>query len=232
MIAGAIDSTLGFYFHDYGVISSIFWLVTLIPFLAVAVRRLHYTNRRGWWLFISVIPLIGLIWLVVLMCLRGTSGENRFGQEPLKLLGGKTLAIIAVCGVVGTIIIFGLFIYFGFVQRGGIYDNLRVQLGISTITSLVSEIELYKVQNGEYPETLEAFHKSLPDKSMIFVFDPTHVAMDGEQRYFHYELVDESHYYLLGVGADEKPYTNDDVLPNIELKKNSGIGLLIHEGSK
>ena len=56
--------------------------------------------------------------------------------------------------------------------------------------------------------------------------------MDGERRHYHYELIDDSHYYLLGVGADEKPFTNDDVLPNIELKKNSGIGLLIHEGSK
>ena len=56
--------------------------------------------------------------------------------------------------------------------------------------------------------------------------------MDGQQRYFYYELVDDSHYYLLGVGADEKPYTNDDVLPKINIKKNSKIGLLIHDGSK
>ena len=148
----------------------------------------------------------------------------------IKLMGGKTAAFIGVCGVVGFILLFGVFIYFGFFQRGGVYDNLRVKLGISTITSLVSEIELYKIQNGKYPETLEAFHKSLPENSIVFVFDPTHVAMDGERRHYHYELIDDSHYYLLGVGADEKPFTNDDVLPNIELKKNGGIGLLIHEG--
>lgn len=232
IIAGAIDFASNFFFYGYGVIGSIFWLVTLIPFLAVSIRRLHDTNRRGWWLFISIIPLIGLIWLIVLMCLRSTSGENQFGQEPLNLLGGKMAAIIGVCGVVGFILLFGLFIYFGLFQRGGVYDNLRVKLGISTITSLVSEIELYKIQNGKYPETLEAFHKSLPENSIVFVFDPTHVAMDGQQRYFYYELVDDSHYYLLGVGADEKPYTNDDVLPNIDIKKNSKIGLLIHDGSK
>lgn len=46
------------------------------------------------------------------------------------------------------------------------------------------------------------------------------------------ELEDDSHYYLLAVGPDEKPYTSDDLVPNIEIKKNSGIGLLIHEGSK
>ena len=232
IIAGAIDFASNFFFYGYGVIGSIFWLLTLIPFLAVSIRRLHDTNRRGWWLFISIIPLIGLIWLIVLMCLRRTSGENQFGQEPLNLLGGKMAAIIGVCGVVGFILLFGLFIYFGLFQRGGVYDNLRVKLGISTITSLVSEIELYKIQNGKYPETLETFHKALPENSIVFVFDPTHVAMDGQQRYFYYELVDDSHYYLLGVGADEKPYTNDDVLPNIDIKKNSKIGLLFHDGSK
>ena len=75
-------------------------------------------------------------------------------------------------------------------------------------------------------------HKSLPEKSIVFVFDPTHVAINGQQRYFYYEVIDDSHYYLLGVGADKKPYTNDDILPNIDIKKNSKIGLLIHEGSK
>lgn len=232
LITAFIDLASGFFIYGYSAISSIFWLVTLIPSLAVVVRRLHDTNRRGWWLFLLLVPLVGLIWFIVLMCLRSTSGENRFGQEPLKLLVGKTLVRIGVYGVVGVISLCILFIHFGFLRRGGVYDNLRTQLGVNVITSLVSEIELYNTQNGKYPETLEAFHKSLPDTgNTVFVFDPTRVAM-GKQRYFHYELVDKSHYYLLGVGADEKPYTSDDVLPDIELKKNSKIGLLIHEGSK
>ncbi len=66
-----------------GALTGIFVLATMIPGLAVTVRRLHDTNRSGWWLLIGLIPLVGAIWLIVLMCLKGTSGENRFGPDPL-----------------------------------------------------------------------------------------------------------------------------------------------------
>lgn len=149
-----------------------------------------------------------------------------------KKLGGKKLAIIGACGISFSVILFCSLFYFGFVQKGGVYDDLRAQLSKSTITSLVQAIEFYKTQNGHYPESLDVLSKSLPENSMVFVFDPTHVQMGGEPRYYHYELKDESHYYLLGVGPDEKPYTSDDVLPDIEAKIDSGIGLLIHTDSK
>ena len=149
-----------------------------------------------------------------------------------KKLGGKKLAIIGACGISFSVILFCSLFYFGFVQKGGVYDDLRAQLSKSTITSLVQAIEFYKTQNGHYPESLDVLSKSLPENSMVFVFDPTHVQVGGEPRYYHYELKDESHYYLLGVGPDEKPYTSDDVLPDIEAKIDNGIGLLIHTDSK
>ena len=67
----------------FGVFSGIFWLLTIIPYLAVSVRRLHDTNRVGWWVLITLIPLVGAIWLIVLFCLKGSEGENRFGGDPL-----------------------------------------------------------------------------------------------------------------------------------------------------
>jgi len=66
-----------------GLFSSIFLLLTFIPYLAVSVRRIHDTNRTGWWVLILIIPLIGAIWLIVLYCLRGNQGENKFGEDPL-----------------------------------------------------------------------------------------------------------------------------------------------------
>ena len=62
--------------------SSILWLVITIPFLSVTCRRLHDTNRRAWFLLLYFIPLIGLIWLLVLCCLEGMEGENRYGPDP------------------------------------------------------------------------------------------------------------------------------------------------------
>ncbi len=149
-----------------------------------------------------------------------------------KKVGGKKLAVIGTCGIGFSVILYGALFYFGFVQRGGVYDDLRVQLSKNTITSLVQAIEFYKTQNGQYPESLEVLRKSLPENSMVFVHDPTQVQMGGEPRYYYYELEDQEHYYLLGVGPDEQPYTSDDVLPNIEINLNGGVGLLIHQGSK
>ncbi|WP_194207018.1 DUF805 domain-containing protein [Superficieibacter sp. 1612_C1] len=60
----------------------IYVLATLLPALAVSVRRLHDTDRSGFWLFISLIPLIGAIVLIVFYCKEGTSGTNRFGNDP------------------------------------------------------------------------------------------------------------------------------------------------------
>lgn len=64
-------------------ITGIFMLATFLPNLAVSVRRLHDTNRSGWWLLIGLIPLIGLIVLLVFFVSKGTEGENSHGADPL-----------------------------------------------------------------------------------------------------------------------------------------------------
>ena len=71
----AFDSTMG-------VFSWIVFLGLLIPSTAVSVRRLHDKNLRGWWLLIYFTG-IGAIVLLVMYCMRGTDGENRFGADPL-----------------------------------------------------------------------------------------------------------------------------------------------------
>ena len=57
-------------------------LGTFIPSLAVAVRRLHDTNRSGWFYLIGLIPLIGGILLLVWYCTEGTHGDNDYGPDP------------------------------------------------------------------------------------------------------------------------------------------------------
>ncbi|MFV2091355.1 MAG: DUF805 domain-containing protein, partial [Pseudomonadales bacterium] len=54
----------------------------LIPSLAVSVRRLHDSNRSGWWLLIGLVPILGGIIVTVFTLLNGTAGENRFGPNP------------------------------------------------------------------------------------------------------------------------------------------------------
>jgi uncharacterized membrane protein YhaH (DUF805 family) len=51
----------------------------LIPNLAVAARRLHDTDRSGWWLLLGLIPVIGSLVLIFFLVQKGTEGSNRFG---------------------------------------------------------------------------------------------------------------------------------------------------------
>jgi uncharacterized membrane protein YhaH (DUF805 family) len=60
----------------------LFVLISFIPFYAVAFRRLHDTNRTGWWVLLLFIPIIGTIWIIVLWCFDSDPGDNRFGKNP------------------------------------------------------------------------------------------------------------------------------------------------------
>lgn len=84
ILAMIIDNVIGTAIKGigYGLIYIIYILAVLLPCLAVSVRRLHDVGKSGWFLFISLIPFIGFIWLLVLMCTGGTPGENKYGANP------------------------------------------------------------------------------------------------------------------------------------------------------
>lgn len=69
-------------------IGGIYSLAILLPSFAVSVRRLHDIDKSGWWMLISFIPIIGAIWLLILICKDGTPGTNEYGVNP-KELGGN-----------------------------------------------------------------------------------------------------------------------------------------------
>jgi uncharacterized membrane protein YhaH (DUF805 family) len=76
-MTGTLDIELGM-----GLLSSLYSLAILIPSLAVTVRRLHDTDRTGWWLLIGIFPLIGAIVLLVFMLLDSQPGDNQYGANP------------------------------------------------------------------------------------------------------------------------------------------------------
>ncbi len=58
---------------------ALFVLAVILPNLAVTARRLHDTDRSGWWQLIALVPIIGPIVLLIFEILPGTPGANRFG---------------------------------------------------------------------------------------------------------------------------------------------------------
>ena len=61
-------------------------LATLVPWIALNVRRLHDTGKSGGNLFINLIPLIGRIWYIVLVASNGNVGSNKYGPDPKNIL--------------------------------------------------------------------------------------------------------------------------------------------------
>jgi uncharacterized membrane protein YhaH (DUF805 family) len=74
---GTVEPTSG-----YGVLSGVFALATLLPYLAVGARRLHDTGRTGWWWLIGFVPVIGTIVLIVFFAKAGDAGSNAYGPDP------------------------------------------------------------------------------------------------------------------------------------------------------
>jgi uncharacterized membrane protein YhaH (DUF805 family) len=66
----------------YGPLSIGYLLLLIIPTLAVAVRRLHDIGKSGWWMLISLVPLIGGIWFFILSVTDSQLEENIYGKNP------------------------------------------------------------------------------------------------------------------------------------------------------
>jgi uncharacterized membrane protein YhaH (DUF805 family) len=63
-------------------IYALYGLAVLLPTIGVTIRRLHDTNRTGWWILVGLIPVIGWIWLIVLLASAGDRGANAYGPPP------------------------------------------------------------------------------------------------------------------------------------------------------
>jgi len=65
-----------------GMILNLYGLAVFLPGLAVTFRRLHDTNRSGWFWLLGFIPIIGAIILIVFLAQDGDASENQYGSNP------------------------------------------------------------------------------------------------------------------------------------------------------
>jgi uncharacterized membrane protein YhaH (DUF805 family) len=77
-VLGFIEGLAG----SSGLIGIFYSLAVLFPGIAVSVRRLHDTDRSGWWLLIGLVPIVGAIVLLVFMVFDSQSGQNQYGEYP------------------------------------------------------------------------------------------------------------------------------------------------------
>jgi uncharacterized membrane protein YhaH (DUF805 family) len=84
ILAMGIDSLTGLNFggNPYGVFYLLYGLAVFVPGLAVVVRRLHDVGKSGWMYLIALIPIVGGIWLLILLVTKGDAGANKYGEDP------------------------------------------------------------------------------------------------------------------------------------------------------
>lgn len=78
IIAAGIDQVI---LGGRPILYGLYALASLVPNLALTVRRLHDTSRSGWWILISLVPLIGLV-LIYFLASDSSPGENKWGPNP------------------------------------------------------------------------------------------------------------------------------------------------------
>lgn len=95
IVAMILDNLLGLTFMGigYGPLYLLYGIAVILPGIAVGIRRLHDVGKSGWMLLIALIPLIGSIWLIVLMATEGDSGSNAYGDDPKAADESESLAI-------------------------------------------------------------------------------------------------------------------------------------------
>lgn len=77
IVTALIGETLG------GILSLVFTLGIIIPYIALAVRRFHDLDKSGWWFLTLLIPLVNFIVVLVFFTRKGTDGPNQYGPDPL-----------------------------------------------------------------------------------------------------------------------------------------------------
>jgi uncharacterized membrane protein YhaH (DUF805 family) len=80
IVVASIDAGIG-----SAALEIVFILATFLPSLAVLVRRLHDTGRSGFWAFITFVPIVGGIILLVWECSNSQPGVNKYGPSPKEI---------------------------------------------------------------------------------------------------------------------------------------------------
>lgn len=63
-------------------VATLIGLAMLLPSVAVTIRRLHDTGRKGWWILIGLIPYVGSIVMLIFTLFNSQPGDNKYGPNP------------------------------------------------------------------------------------------------------------------------------------------------------
>lgn len=160
------------------------------------IRNLHY------WGLLGFIPNIGVITGIILI-VKGFQYSK------------KSLILIGIADILFTV-------FFWIVLLPLLNPNGQQNISQMQINSLLKTIEFYKLQNGQYPDSLQQL---LNDDNFAPIKDAIQLDKNRHNTYFNYEKLGDK-YLLFSSGQDGIPNTADDLHPVFSSKDSSKIGLI------
>jgi hypothetical protein len=161
--------------------------------------------------------LLGLLCLIPLVGAFVGIGLLLYGIFKYK---DKRLALIGAAGIAWTVVVYSSLFYTA--KYVPTVKNGFVSISQTQIKEVVMNIEFYKLQNGQYPDSLSQLRK---ENSFVPITDAAQGFNSKGTIYYHYERVGEK-YRLFSVGMDGIAGTKDDFYPDIRIPDSSRIGLI------
>lgn len=103
IVARIIDSIVGLghmVFYAYGPLATLLWLATIVPSIAVGIRRLHDTGRPGWWILLPIVPYCLAIVIGGPAMIAGMATSGGAGMMAGMALAGLFMLIGGICAIV------------------------------------------------------------------------------------------------------------------------------------
>ena len=167
--------------------------------------------------FCSFIPLLG----VLLGILSIVFGAIKFKS------GGWKVVLLGVGGILFTIVLYGTLFLVAFGGKNNMMTEMQRQMAQANLRQCVMSLEFYRQVHGEYPAKLEDLpgSKFTPGSTMNFMDTSGGFGSNFTYQLFYYEkLPDGTGYFLLGRGEDGKPFTDDDLLPDLSADEQAHSG--------
>jgi hypothetical protein len=161
--------------------------------------------------------LLGLICIIPLVGAFVGLGLLLYGLLKYK---DKWLSIIGAAGIAWTIIVYSTLFYAG--THASVFKQEFEDISQMQLNSLVKNIEFYKLQYGQYPDSLQEL---LNDDKLAPINDAAQGMSTKENSYYNYKKIGDK-YWLYSSGQDGIQNTKDDLFPQISITDNSKIGLI------
>ena len=132
----------------------------------------------------------------------------------------KWLTLIGVFGILLTVFVYTSLFYY--TKRGKLPQEGFKKISQAQLNSLVNNIEFYKTQHGQYPDSLQQL---LKDNELAPINDAIQLSQFRKNSFYNYKRTGEK-YSLFSSGQDGIPNTKDDLFPQINLSDSSKFGLI------